>query len=304
MRFYKYILIGLILIKTTFCFTQDVEPRRWSILPVNSQIIGAGYANSFGEVLFDPLLEAEDVSVNVSTIVTSYIRSFRLGNKLARIDVTVPYNFIRFEGTLSGNPASLYRNGFGDSRIRFSVNLNGPPPGTIKDIQKFNAEHPVNTIFGASLAVNLPTGQYFDEKLINIGQNQIVIRPQFGMVHTWQSWSYELTGSIFIFTNNNNFFGGKTKKQDPILALQSHLIKRFSSKLWASISASYGIGGESVVNNVSNADLRTNLLSALSTGLKISKRQNLKFVFLNSTTLKDLGSNTNSIIVGWSHIFF
>lgn len=304
MRFYKYIFIGLILINTTFCFTQDVEPRRWSVLPVNSQIIGAGYGYSFGDVLFDPLLEAEDVSVEVSTFIMSYVKPFRLGNKLARIDVTLPYNFMRFQGRLSGNPASLYRNGFGDSRIRFSMNLNGPPPGTITDIQKFNSEHPINTIFGASLAVTLPTGQYFDEKLINIGQNQIVIRPQIGMVHSWKSWSYELTGSIFIFSNNNNFFGGKIKKQEPILALQSHLIRRFSPKIWASISASYGIGGESVVNNVSNADLRTNLLSALSAGLKISTRQNLKLVFLNSTTLKDLGSNTNSIIVGWSHIFF
>lgn len=284
--------------------SQDIEPRRWSVLPVNSQIVGAGYAFSFGEVLFDPLLEAEDVSVEVNTILISYVKPFRIGKKLARVDVILPYNFMLFKGRLSGAPTSLYRNGFGDSRIRVSMNINGPPPGSIQDIQKYNSENPVNTLFGASLALTLPTGQYFDEKLINIGQNQIIIRPQIGMVHNWRTWSFELTGSVFIFSNNNNFFVGKTKKQDPILALQSHLIKRFHSKLWASASVSYGIGGESVVNNVSNADLRTNLLSALSAGYKVSKLHNLKLAFLNSTTLKDLGSNTNSIIVGWSHIFF
>lgn len=304
MRNLIYIVVLVFSFNTLNVFSQDIEPRRWSILPVNSQFLGFGYAYSFGEVLFDPLLEADDVSVNVNTLLLSYIKPFRLGNKLARVDITLPYNFVGYKGRLSGNPASLYRNGFGDSRLRFSMNLNGPPPGSIADIQKYYVDNPVNTIFGVSLAFTFPTGQYFDEKLINIGQNQIIIRPQFGMVHSWRTWSYELTGSIFIFSNNNNFFGGKTKKQDPIFALQSHLIKRFSGQMWASLSASYGIGGESVVNNVSNADLRTNLLTALSFGFKLSKLQNVKLVYLNSTTLKDIGSNTNSFILGWSHVFF
>ncbi len=293
----------MILLVAANLFAQDIEPRRWSALPVNSNILGAGYAYSFGNVEFDPLIEAKDVSIDVSTAILSFVKPLRIGKKLGRIDITVPYNFIMFEGRLSGNPASLYRNGFGDSRIRFSLNLNGPPPGNMKDLMMYYKDNPVNTTFGVSFALTLPTGQYFNEKLINIGQNQIILRPQFGILHNWRSWSYELTGSIYFFTNNHNFFGNSTKKQEPIFALQSHLIKRFSPKLWSSLSVSYGIGGESEVNNISNADLRTNLLSAASVGYSISAKQGIKLAYLNSTTLKDIGSNTHSIIFGITHLF-
>lgn len=282
---------------------QDIEPRRWSTLPLDTQFIGGGYVHSFGNVTFDPLLQADDVTVAVNTFVASYIKPFKLGNKLARLDVTLPYSFMRFEGLLSGEPAVSEKNGFGDSRIRFSVNLIGAPPSNAKELGKYLKEHSKNTTFGVSMAVTLPTGQYFDDKLINVGQNRFIIRPQIGMVHNWNNWSYELTGSLFIFTNNNNFFGGQTKKQEPIFALQTHLIKRFSPKTWASVSASGGIGGESIVNGVSNADLRTNFLSAASFGFKLTKFQNCKITYLNSVTLKDLGSNTHSFIIGWSHVF-
>lgn len=297
------LLLNLFLLSQSL-FAQDIEPRRWSALPRDANIIGAGYAFSFGDVVFDPLLEAEDVKVSVSTVVLSYVKPFKLGDKLARIDIVLPYNFMLFEGTLSGNPASLYRNGFGDARFRFSINFTGAPAGNAKQLQAYYMENPVNTTFGASLALTLPTGQYFDEKLINIGQNQIIVRPQIGVVHNWNTWSYELTGSIFIFSNNNNFFGGKTRKQDPIFAFQTHLIKRFSPKTWASLSLSYGLGGESIVNNVSSADYRTNFLSAGSIGYNLTRQNSLKLTYLNSATLKDLGSNTHSIIFGWAHIFF
>jgi len=303
MRFQiKYNLLLIAFFLVGYANAQDIEPRRWSSLPLGTQVIGAGYAHSFGTVTFDPLLQADDVTVAVNTFVVSYVKPFKLGTKLARLDLTLPYSFMRFEGSLSGAPASVERNGFGDSRIRVSVNLIGPPPSNAQELGKYLKENPKNTTFGVSIAATLPTGQYFDDKLINIGQNRFIIRPQFGMVHNWNNWSYELTGSLFIFSNNNNFFGGKTKKQDPVFALQTHLIKRFNSKVWASASASYGIGGESIVGGVSNADLRTNFLTSAAFGFKLTKFQSCKIAYLNSVTLKDLGSNTHSFIFGWSHI--
>ncbi|MEM1003276.1 MAG: transporter [Bacteroidota bacterium] len=285
-----------------FGYAQDIEPRRWSSLPLKSNIFGAGYAYTFGELLFDPVLETQDVTLSINTIVLSYVKPFKIGNKQSRLDIVLPYSWQLFEGLLQGEPASVYRNGFGDTRIRFSINFSGAPPGTATEQMEYAKNNPVNTTFGASISVTLPTGQYFEEKLINIGQNQVVFRPQIGMVHNWRSWSYELTGSIFIFTNNNNFFGGNTRQQDPIFAAQTHLIKRFSSKIWASISASYGLGGESEVDGVSRSDFRTNFLSALSVGTKITKFASIKFTYLNSATLKDVGSNTNSFILGCSYL--
>ena len=284
-------------------FTQEIEPRRWSSLPLGTNVVGAGYVHTFGDIFFDPLLQAEDVSVTVNTFVTSYVRPFKLGNKLARLDVTVPYAFAHWEGLLKGESTTVNRNGFVDPKIRFSFNLIGPPPSGPKELQEYYVEHPVNTTIGVSIAMTLPLGQYYNDKLLNLGQNQFVFVPQIGVVHTWNRWSYEFTGSAVFYGDNPDFFGGKKKKQDPTLAFQTHLIRQFKPGYWASISASYGLGGQSIVNRQPNADNRQDLQGAISFGVPLSKYQGMKLAYVRSETLRDIGSNLNVLILGWSVAF-
>lgn len=282
---------------------QEIEPRRWASLPLGTNVVGAGYAHTFGDIFLDPLLQAEDVSVTVNTFVVSYVRPFKLANKLARIDATVPYAMAHWEGLLSGEPTTVNRNGFVDPRIRFSINLLGPPPSVPKELKEYFMEHPVNTTLGVSIAVTLPLGQYYEDKLLNLGQNQFLFVPQIGLVHSWNRWSYEFTGSAVFYGENPNFFGDKKKKQDPTLAFQTHLIKQFKTGYWASISASYGLGGQSVVNRQANADNRQDLQGALSLGAPLSKYQGMKITYVRSETLRSIGSNLNVLILVWSAAF-
>ena len=207
---------------------------------------------------------------------------------------------MHYKGLLNGEFATLDRTGFLDPRIRLSVNLLGPPALNLKELQQYFQEHPVNTTFGVSLAVTLPLGEYFEDKLINLGQNRFIFRPQLGLVHNWKRWSYELTGSLYLFTNNNNFFNGDSRKQDPIFTLQTHLIKRFPSRFWGSISLALGHGGESIVNQIPKNDTRNDFMGALSVGFPIMKFQNVKLLYLRTESLADFGADTNSIILGWS----
>ena len=80
----------------------------------------------------------------------------------------------------------------------------------------------------AAVAVSVPLGEYFDDKLLNLGHNRVVIRPQIGILHTRGKWSYELTGSAFLYGDNDDFYGGSTLEQDPLYALQAHLIRTFN----------------------------------------------------------------------------
>lgn len=303
LNFGKYLLICSITIYSALARGQDIEPRRWGNIPLGTQAIGIGYAYSFGNVLFDPLLETENVEVDVQTVAATYVHPFRLGKKLARFDVLVPLSFAKWEGLLSGEPASVERNGFADPRVRFSINLKGPPALGPKELKEYLAEHTKYTTIGVSLAITLPFGQYFEDKLLNLGLNQFVFRPQAGLVHNWGLWSFELTASVLIFTENNDFFNESNKEQKPLFSSQTHLIKFFPSRSWIAIGASYGGGGQSVVNRQPNNDVRGNLLAGFSYGHPIGKKQNLKLAYFHSETLKDIGSNTNTILLGWSFAF-
>jgi len=298
----QFILACLVLLASCInsAYSQDVEPRRWSSLPLGTKIIGAGYGYTTGEVFFDPLLEVEDASVEANSILVSYVQPFKIGSKSARIDVVVPFSFIRYQGLLNGEVAAVNRSGFGDSRVRFSMNLTGPPALGLRELQQYYADHPTNTTFGVSLSVKLPIGQYFEDKLINIGENRFVIRPQVGLLHNWKSWSYELTGSLNIYTKNNDFFGGNTREQNPLFTVQTHLIKKFPSRIWGSVSMALGFAGESIITQVPKNDNRTNLIGALSVGFPIMKGHNVKVAYLFTDAVEDVGADTNTFVLGWS----
>lgn len=294
--------IGILLLSVLNTVAQDIEPRRWTPLPLHMNYLGVGYGYSNGKIFFDPVMEIEDASVEGSAIVVQYVRPFKLGKKLARVDVSIPYTFATWEGLLGGSYTAVHRNGFSDPRLRLSLNILGPGALEAKELRDYIIAHPVHTIVGVSFAVTFPLGQYYDDKLLNLGQNRFTFRPQAGLTHNWRNWSYELTGSVFLYSSNNDFFNNSKRKQDPVFALQTHLIRRFNKGMWGSVSFGTGLAGQSLINNQPK-DEQENFMGALSFGFPVFKKQAVKLVYLRSQTLTDVGGDTNSFGLVWSTAF-
>jgi len=289
------IVLALALLPLPQAFGQDLEPRRWTPLPPGLNVVGAGYARTDGDVAFDPVLLVENAEVGGHTVATSYVRSFAIGGKLARLDLVVPWQNMTWTGLLDGVPAQAKRVGLADPSIRLSMILAGglPDPTAAS-----------NTVFGAAVAIYVPLGEYFEDKLLNLGRNRVAIRPQIGVLHTRGKWSYELSGSTFLYSDHDEFYGGSTLEQDPLYALQGHLIHSFEKPgYWAALSAGYAWNGESTVNGDRKEDSRRLFLSALAIGVPIGKTQGVKFAYIRSRTNTNKGANTDSFAVGWSHRF-
>jgi len=282
---------------------QDVEPRRWTALPVGLNVIGFGYLYTTGDIAFDPVLQIEDATVDMQTVIASYARSFGLFGRSARVDVVIPWQHGYWEGLLEGEPADTTRVGFSDPKFRLSVNLYGAPALDAQEFKKRAAEQPINTIIGAAVSVGAPLGEYLEDRLLNLGQNRFVIRPQIGVLHTRGQWSFELTGSIFFFTDNDEFWEGNELKQDPIGALQAHVIRVFKPGLWASLSAAYGWRGETTVNGVPSDNDKADILAALSIGIPITPKQGIKLVYLLSETQRFTGADLDTFAIAWSTFF-
>ena len=156
---------------------------------------------------------------------------------------------------------------------------------------------------GAAIAVSMPTGEYTNKNLINLGNNRWVIRPQLGVTHTRGKWTGELTGSVFLYTDNNDFWQGTELETEPLFALQAHLIYTFRPGLWTSLSTAYGWDGEATVNGDAKNNPSGNWLTALSFGFPIDRRQGVKFTLLTGRTRKLTGADVNSLIVGYSVMF-
>lgn len=281
-------------------YAQDLEPRRWSHLPVDLNVIGLGGGWTNGDIFFDPVLLIEDATYDVYVAGAGYVRSFEFLGKSARFDFTVPYGAGRWEGLLDGEYASVRRRGFLDPYMRFSINLLGAPPLKGKEYVQYRREHPVTTTVGAALGVRLPLGDYNEKWLINLGDNRFVVRPQLGVLHQHNQWQFELTGSVLLYGDNDEFFGDSRRKQDPLLFTQAHVIYAFKPRWWISFSAGYAYGGENEIGGVKKDDAYRKRYMALSLGLPISASQSLKFTYLTSDTHTDRGFNTDAVLLGWS----
>jgi hypothetical protein len=273
-------------------FAQDLEPRRWTVLPAGSNVLGLGYARVEGDVFFDPLLEVENATVDADAFVLSYVHSFKFRDRLLRIDALLPWQSKQWQGLLDGEPAQVTRTGLADPIIRLSTNL--------LDVSSAPDRR---TVAGVAIAMTLPLGEYKQDRLLNLGQNRVSLRPQIGVVHTRGPWSFELTGSVFLYSDNDDFFNGNKREQDPLYAVQTHLTHIFRSGRWASLGMAYGAGGESSVNNESTNDDARQFLAGFSVGVPISKRQGLKFAYIRSRTNIDVGGDTDTLALALTTFF-
>ncbi len=270
---------------------QDLEPRRWTPLPPGMNVAGVVYTYTDGDVLFDPVLKLEDTDVKGDLALLTYVRAFEAFGKRMRFDALVPRGDLRWSGLLDGEPASLQRIGLADPYLRLSVILS----------EKRQPESDKSTVIGAAVGVFVPWGEHFEDKLLNLGQNRFVVRPHAGVLHTRGNWSYEFTGSVFLYEDNDEFFDGLGLEQDPLFAVQTHLIRSFDTPgYWASLSAGYGWDGESTVDGVDKGDKKRVFLSALSFGAPIGRNQSLKVAYVRNRTNTDLGTDTDSVAVSWS----
>lgn len=281
-------------------WAQDTEPRRWTNLPTGVNFIGVGYGCTQGDIFLDPVLRIEDASFELNTGVFSYIRTFAFAGRSARVDFNLPYSAGRWEGMVDNEWVHIRRRGPGDARARFSVLLYGAPAKTPRE---FAQSEKSNTVVGAAVALTVPTGDYNGERLINLGANRWVLRPQLGVTHARGKWTGELTGSVFIYSDNDEFYLGSRLQTDPLWAAQAHLIYNFRPGLWASISTAYGWGGEGTVNGEAKNNPAGNWLTALSLGMAIDRTQNVKFSWVRARTQRLVGADTDSFVTAYSIMF-
>ena len=293
-------LLHLFFILASPCWGEELEPRRWSHLPIDTNFVGAAYAYTEADIDFDPVLKVENGQLQLHSWGAKYIRSFALFEKTARIDLVQIYQEGSWTGLLDGVPTTVKRSGWSDTNLRFAINLYGSPPLQGKEYAAYRAATKVETIVGAGLSVQLPTGEYMDDKLINLGTNRFTFRPQFGVVHTSGNWSLEATGMVALYTDNNEFYNGNKLEQEPLYIIHGHLIYTFRPGVWAAASAGYDYGGRSTVDGTSKDDRKQDLAWACSLGFPVSRQLGGKISYIGTRTQESTGIDSDTFLVGLS----
>lgn len=288
-------LLGAILaVASTATRAQDLEPRLYANTPVGLNFLIAGYAYSHGGLATDPSFPLTDAKLQINAAVFAYARSLKVLGQSAKIDVVLPMANISGTATYAGEPKERDITGMGDPRFRFSFNFYGAPAVSLKEFAGYQQD----VIVGASVQVSAPVGQYDPNKLVNVGTNRWSVKPEIGMSKELGKLTLELNGSATYYTDNDNFFGGQTREQDPIYAVQGHVIYSFSGGIWAALDATYYWGGQTTVNGVTGNDLQRNTRGGVTVALPVSRYNSVKFHASTGVSTRT-GSDFDTFGIAW-----
>jgi Putative MetA-pathway of phenol degradation len=280
-------------------FAQELEPRAYSPSPLGVNFLGLGYLRSAGGVAVDPSLPLDNVDAEVNAASLSYVRTFGLFGRSASIGFVLPYSRADVSGDVFEQQRSVTRTGWADPRLRLAVNLFGGPA---LDREEFAAREP-STAVGASLMVVAPLGKYDSDRLINLGSNRWAIKSEIGVYQPLGPWSLELYGGVWFYTDNDDFFGGVRREQEPIATLQAHVGYTFRPGLWLAADATYYAGGQSTINGVRKEDRQENTRFGLTLSLPVAQGHSLKLNWSEGVTER-IGTSFTTFGVTWQYTWF
>jgi hypothetical protein len=277
-------------------WAQEIEPRAYSNIPIGVNFLIAGYGHAEGGLVSDPALPLEDADLTTDAALLAYARSLDVGGKSGKFDINIPFSWISGTAEYVGQPTERRVSGFGDLRMRFSLNLLGAPALSLAE----SASYVQDTIVGASVQVSAPVGQYDGDRVVNIGTNRWFVKPELGVSKVLGPWTLELATAAVFYSDNDDFFGGRTRAQDPIYSVQGGFVYGFRRGVWVALSGTYYTGGRTTVDGVEGDDLQKNSLVGLTVALPIDRQDSLK-LYASTGLSTRIGTDSDTISIAWQH---
>jgi hypothetical protein len=283
---------------------QDLAPRAYVITPVRSNAVTVGFAYNDGDLLFQGILPISGATGKLGAPSVTYYRGFSLLGRSANALAALPYGVGTFEGEVLGEQRSTDRSGLFDSVFRISVNLAGGPAMSLPEMRQWRQK----TLLGVSLKVVAPTGQYDPTRLINLGSNRWSFKPEMGFSRVWGRWVLDAYASVWLFTENPDFFsrnelvpGTQSQTQDPIAAVETHLIYDIRPRLWVSLDANFWYGGRTSLNGIENPDtLQQNSRVGITASFPVTRHQSLKVSYAQGAYIR-FGGDFRIFSAAWQY---
>ena len=219
--------------------------RDWQNLPTDLNMLFGYYSRVDTNTPIDTSLPIDGLSLNADVYIMRYARSFAVDGRNSAIQILQPYadisasfdNAQYFSGT-------KHNGGMGDTQVVLVHNIFGGPALTKEEFAKATPE----TFLTGALWVTTPTGDYDKNRVINIGANRWVFKPEIGFGTPFGPTWLEVNTWVSLFGDNDDYQGDSKLEQKPLYAVEGHYSYTINRALWASLDATYSRGGETRID--------------------------------------------------------
>lgn len=276
---------------------QDMEPRPYTNVPVGTNFFLVGYAHSTGGLSTNPASAIQNARLTVRSPVIAYARAFSAWGQSAKFDVVLPMGSLSGSALVNGVPVTREISGLVDPSLRVSLNLAGAPALSLSEFASYRQD----LITGVSVQVTAPLGQYDPNRLVNLGSNRWMLRPEIGFSKAVGRIRLEAGLSVSLFTTNHDYYGGDTLEQNPLYSGRANLVYQFDSGIWMALNGTYYAGGRTRLDGA----LRDDLIQASRVGatlsLPIDRNNSVKFSLSDGVTVRTGNTEFRILGVTWQH---
>lgn len=281
------------------CLAQELEARAYSPNPIGARFVVVGGTHSDGDMLLNSSSPIQDFAISADTLVLGLGGTFAVADRLASVGVVAPWVDGTATGLVNGVPERADRNGLGDLRMRLTVSL---LPDSAQDLAAFSKAPPDRTL-GASLLIVAPTGEYFEDRLVNIGTNRWAVKPEIGGFRRVGRWGYDGSAGVWFFEDNDAFYGERVRAQDPLFSAQGHVSYTFSPRMWLGAGATWYAGGRTVVDGKSERNPQDNSRAGVTLALPLGRSQSLKLAWSTGVSAR-FGGDLETWSLSWQYLWF
>jgi hypothetical protein len=278
---------------------QELEARAYAPNPVGARFAVLSWSHSDGDMLLDASSPIKDFEVRADSYSAGIGGTYALRGRLASVALAVPYVDGTATGVVNGIPSRADRTGAADLKLRLTLSL---LPGSAQSVAKFMRAPPDRTL-GVSLVVNAPTGEYFDEKLVNLGTNRWAFRPEFGGSRRFGRWNLDGSLGVWLFEDNDEFLGRMQRSQDPLASLQGHVSYTFAPRLWLGMSGTWYTGGTTAVDGVSDRNRQENSRAGLTLAIPVGQQNSVKLAWSKGVSAR-FGGDLETYSLNWQYLWF
>jgi hypothetical protein len=255
---------------------QFTDPHNYDNTPTGTNQVELAYTYARSDVSIDTglVISGAKFSLNAGTI--DYSRYFGLANHLMWVNGAVP--IAGLSGSVTGSNIRGSINGAADSSYQVAALLKGGPALGVADFDNYKPE----TIVGVSVSVAVPSGQYNGNKLLNLGSDRWLFRPEIALSRPFgpeQKWQLDTYANCEFYTDDVSYRGTKILSEQPLPGLEGHVSYSFSDKLWAALDTRYSLRGDTSINGLDQNDSQRNFIIGSELNLALNPQHSLVIEF-------------------------
>lgn len=257
-------------------WAQFTDAHSYDNTPVGTNQVELAYSYVHANASLDTALIITGAKLNLNQGTISYARYFGLFDRTMWVEAGVP--IAGLIGSVSGTRIQGSITGAGDSSYQAAMLLKGGPALTVEQFENYKP----TTILGVSFTVTAPSGQYNANKILNLGSDRWLFKPEFALSQPFgpeQKWQLDAYANAYFYTDNTSYRGREILHQQPLPGFEGHLSYSFNDSVWVSLDTRYSFRAITFVNGIDQNNGQQNFILGSEMNVSINPRNSLLFEF-------------------------